>query len=82
MHEDGAARSWWILGRTRSVESWIARLCEARRSQSLENMTRLAPLSVDVCGMWRLPENASQARVDVIEAVTQEKLRGTKHTNH
>jgi len=82
MEQEYAAQAWWILGRTRSVESWIARLYEARRSQSLENTIRLAPLFVDVCGMWRLPENASEARVDVIEAVTQENLRDAKNPNH
>ena len=82
MQQEYAGQAWWILGRTRSVESWIARLCESRRSQSLENTIRLAPLSVDVCGMWRLPENALEARVDVIEAVTQEKLRDAKNPNH
>jgi len=77
-----AASYCWILGRTRSVKSWIARLCEARRSQSFESAIKLAPLSVDVRATWRLPEHASEARVDVIEAVAHEKLHDAEHPDH
>lgn len=67
-HENGD-RSWWILGRTGSVESWVARIDRARRSLIEGDGLDLSPLRIDVKNTWWYPAEAAMAKQEIEQAV-------------
>ncbi len=73
-----ATRSWWLLGRTRSVETWTKRLREARHAQFMEDGIKVAPLEVNPLGHWQLPAGAATARECAIRTITRRSHMTTK----
>lgn len=63
------SRSWWILGRTGSVESWVARIDRARRSLIEGDGLDLSPLRIDVKNTWWYPAEAAKAKQEIEQTV-------------
>lgn len=54
-------RAWWLLGCTSSVDRWVDRLRETRRSQMAGAPGRLGDLTVRVLGNWAIPDQLGAA---------------------
>ena len=54
-------QSWWIMGRTANVNAWITRLNECHENLVEENPLNVAPLSIDIRGVWEYPDDARAA---------------------
>lgn len=63
------SRSWWLLGRTGSVESWVARIDRARRSLIEGDGLDLSPLRIDVKRTWWYPAEAAKAKQEIEQTV-------------
>ena len=67
--DEYGSRSWWLLGRTGSVESWVARIDRARRSLIEGDGLDLSPLRIDVKNTWWYPAEAAMAKQQIEQAV-------------
>lgn len=67
--QGAVGRSWWILGRTESAMSWVARIDRARWSQIKGDGLDLSPLRIDVRNTWWYPAEAEQAKQEVEQAM-------------
>ena len=68
------SRAWWLVGRTRSVTSWINRLSVARSSWIAESSRTLNALEFALRGSWMYPSHADRAIATIETAVCEGRI--------